>query len=59
MPVKIGAERLLENPGLVPGQRWGLITNNTAILANMELSAVALHREHGKGVNGFGCVADD
>lgn len=48
MPVKIGAERLLENPGLVPGQRWGLITNYTAILANLELSAVALHREHGK-----------
>lgn len=47
MPVKIGAERLLENPGLVPGQRWGLITNYTAILANLELSAVALHREHG------------
>ncbi|WP_099333118.1 exo-beta-N-acetylmuramidase NamZ family protein [Actinomyces minihominis] len=48
MRVRTGAERLLADPTLIPGRRWGLITNYTAVLPNLELSATLLHQETGR-----------
>lgn len=48
MRVSTGAQRLLANPDLVPGQRWGMVTNYTAVMDDLELSTVHLHRQAGR-----------
>jgi len=40
--VRLGVDRLLRDFSLVPGHRWGLITNNTGVTSELELSSVAL-----------------
>ncbi len=40
--VQLGVDRLLQNFDLVPGQRWGLITNHTGVTSELELSSTAL-----------------
>lgn len=41
--VRLGIDRLLEDHTLVPGQRWGLVTNYTGVTSDITLSSVALH----------------
>ncbi|MGV8847681.1 exo-beta-N-acetylmuramidase NamZ family protein [Tessaracoccus sp.] len=40
--LQLGVDRLLTNFDLVPGRRWGLITNNTGVTSELELSSTAL-----------------
>ncbi len=47
MTVQTGAQRLLRDPGMIRQKKWGLVTNYTAVLPNLELTATALHRETG------------
>lgn len=48
MTVETGVQRLLAQPDLIPGSRWGLVTNYTAVLPDFELSTVALARKTGR-----------
>lgn len=41
--VQLGVDRVLAEPGLVLGGRWGLVTNYTGVTSALELSSVALH----------------
>ncbi|SEA33271.1 Uncharacterized conserved protein YbbC, DUF1343 family [Bowdeniella nasicola] len=42
MTVCLGIDRLLADPSLIPGSRWGLITNFTGVTADLTLSSKAL-----------------
>lgn len=41
---RLGVDRLVEDLGLIPGRRWGLVTNYTGVTSDLELSSTALHR---------------
>ncbi|MGO1487410.1 MAG: exo-beta-N-acetylmuramidase NamZ family protein [Arachnia sp.] len=41
-PVLLGVDLLLRDFSLVKGHRWGLITNNTGVTSELQLSSVAL-----------------
>lgn len=40
--VRTGADRLVADPTLVGGSRWGLVTNDTAVTADLRLTSTAL-----------------
>jgi len=40
--VRTGADRLVADPTLVGGTRWGLVTNDTAVTADLRLTSTAL-----------------
>lgn len=40
--VRTGADRLVADPTLVAGTRWGLVTNDTAVTADLRLTSTAL-----------------
>lgn len=44
MRTTLGIDHLLAQPSVVPGGRWGLITNYTGVTGDLELSALALRR---------------
>lgn len=40
--VRLGVDKLLDDPNLIPGSNWGLITNYTGVTSDMRLSSTAL-----------------
>ncbi|QTX04081.1 exo-beta-N-acetylmuramidase NamZ family protein [Agromyces archimandritae] len=44
MHVRTGLERLLADPDLVPGRRWGMLTNYTATTTDLEFAPAAIRR---------------
>ena len=45
MTVRTGGERLVAAPSLIPGNKWGFVTNYTAVLPDQELVITALRRK--------------
>lgn len=43
MTVRTGLDRLVDDPSLVPGVRWGLLTNYTAVTADLRTAVRALY----------------
>lgn len=54
MPVRTGLERLLDDESLVPGKRWVMVANHSAVTETLELGLVALQRAHGRIIGVLG-----